>query len=292
MCPRSERSDLSTHHNSVKTGGLHCSPFPAPDGKESKSFGGLDACGILLRWFRLGWPVVRWPQFGFGPWNIMEDDGTFGCENCSSHRRTKKRCQTWSLWSRYCNRRVLLGGGLMNDFATAATYCCNPKVPSSKALLTTYSGRFPWSSPVDDSHVEQGSPLYSTPEQGETGQLRIVFPSRWCGVCLKKSICVLKVLLEVSPPQKVTPMFFEIMIDLLYLVAIWLVIFILGHLSEVFEVFSLGKVYGKSCSQLQVFFLLWAIAVNFATLFADQRERFDSLNTRIPVDAIGMPQHF
>ena len=38
------------------------------------------------------------------------------------------------------NRRVLLGGGLMNDFATL---CCNPKVPSSKALLTTYSGRFP-----------------------------------------------------------------------------------------------------------------------------------------------------
>jgi len=87
-------------------------------------------------------------------------------------------------------------------------------------------------------------------------------------------------------------MFFEIMIYLLHLVAIWLVIFILGHLSEVFEVFSLGKAYGKSCSQLQVFFLLWAIAVNFATLFADQRERFDSLNTRIPVDAIGMHQHF
>ena len=39
------------------------------------------------------------------------------------------------------SRRVLLGRGLMHD---STTFCCKdsgcPKVPSSKALLTTYSG--------------------------------------------------------------------------------------------------------------------------------------------------------
>lgn len=180
MCPRSERSDLSTHHNSVKTGGLHCSPFPVPDGKESKSFRGLDACGILLRWFRLGWPVWDDPNLDLDhgtSWKIMEHLDVKTVPLTGAPRRDVRHglCGAG-------NRRVLLGGGLMNDFATL---CCNPKVPSSKALLRTYSGRFPWSSPVDDSHVEQGSPLYSTPEQGETGQLRSVFPSQWCEVCLK-----------------------------------------------------------------------------------------------------------
>lgn len=81
--------------------------------------------------------------------------------------------------------------------------------------------------------------------------------------------CVLKTYLcpqspvRGSPPQKVTPMFFEIMIYLLHLVAIWLVIFILGHLSEVFEVFSLGKCMGKVVASCRCFFcfglLLWTL---------------------------------
>ena len=133
---------------------------------------------------------VRWPQILIGPWNIMEwNVWMWELFLSQAHQEMSDMVSV---------EQVLLGRGLMHD----STFCCKdsgcPKVPSSKALLTTYSGIscFFVFNCLTAGFLDQV--LLMTPMLSKVRRLTrhrskakpdswgVFFPSQWCEGRLKK----------------------------------------------------------------------------------------------------------